>query len=211
MSAAPAASPPRQPVILLPPGERTLARNLALAAIAVFVLGVLTIILALLVLPRRDTIPNPAPRVVIALGAGLRDDSTLTSTTAARLDMAIGYAHAHGATIVTTRVYGNGRSSDRAQRARISAAGLADRWIPLPGQIGNTRDEALAMHMIVPDTQRIVVVTSPLHTRRACATFERVGYNVTCVASADRVWWRLPYFAAYETAAYMKYRMRGWL
>ena len=34
--------------------------------------------------------------------------------------------------------------------------------------------------------KRIIVVTSPIHTRRACATFETVGLAVTCRPSPDR-------------------------
>jgi uncharacterized SAM-binding protein YcdF (DUF218 family) len=163
------------------------------------------------VLPRRDSLPTPAPRVVIALGAGMRDDSTLTYASATRLETAIAYARAHDASIVTTRVFGNTSSASvRAQRALIASGGLADRWIALPNNVTNTRDEAMAMHMVIPDTQPVAVVTSPLHTRRACATFERVGYRVTCLASAQYEWWRLPYAVAYESAAYVKYKARGW-
>jgi uncharacterized SAM-binding protein YcdF (DUF218 family) len=165
----------------------------------------------LIALPRRDALPSPAPRVVIALGAGVRDDSTLTAASATRLTAAIAYARAHDASIVTTRVFGNnGRASDRAQRAMITSAGLSDRWIALPNNVTNTRDEAIAMHMVIPDTQPIAVVTSPLHTRRACVTFERLGFRVTCLASAQYEWWRLPYAVAYESAAYVKYKARGW-
>jgi uncharacterized SAM-binding protein YcdF (DUF218 family) len=204
-------SPPG--AILLPPEQPTRGRGrvLRIAAGVIIALGGVWLISGMIVLPRRDTLRSPAPLVVIALGAGARDDSTLTSASATRLEMAIAYARAHNASIVTTRVHGNrGEVSDRAQRAMISAAGLADRWIALPNQVANTRDEALAMHMVIPDSQPIAVVTSPLHTRRACATFERVGYDVTCIASAQYDWWRLPQAVVYETAAFVKYRMRGW-
>lgn len=199
-----------QQVILMPPA-RSHVRRRVVAAIALITLSALWMVSVLILLPRHDTLPNPAPRVVIALGAGVRDDSTLTSASATRLEAAIAFARAHDASIVTTRVFGNdGRASDRAQRAMISSGGLADRWIALPNNVSNTRDEALAMHMVIPDTQPVAVVTSPLHTRRACATFERIGYRVTCQASAQYEWWRLPYAVAYESAAYVKYKMRGW-
>ena len=211
MPAAPTARSLRARVILLPQGGPTRVQRLGLVAFALFTIGLLGTVVALIALPRRDQLPSPAPRIVIALGAGVRDDSTLTSTSATRLETAIAYARAHDASLVTTRVYGNdGKSSDRAQRLMITGAGLADRWIALPSRVGNTRDEALAMHMVIADSQPIVVVTSPLHTRRACATFERVGYDVTCIASANHAWWRLPYAAVYELAALVKYRMRHW-
>jgi uncharacterized SAM-binding protein YcdF (DUF218 family) len=203
-------SPP-PPVILLPPSSQAGLRRTWLTAIGLVAAGVLWMTFCLLALPRQDTLPDPAPRVVIALGAGVKDDSTLTSASATRLQTAIAYTRAHNAQLVTTRAQGNrGQGSDRAQREMISAAGLADRWTSLPNYVTNTRDEALALHGVIPDTQPIAVVTSPLHTRRACATFERVGYRVTCLASAQYEWWRLPYSVAYETAAYVKYKRAGW-
>jgi uncharacterized SAM-binding protein YcdF (DUF218 family) len=209
--APPASSPKKQPVILIAPDRSTRVRGLGRAALVLIALGALWVIGVLIGLPRRDAPRNPAPRVVIALGAGMEDDSTLTSTSAARLETAIAYARANNASIVTTRIYGDrGEGSARPQRNIISAAGLADRWIALPNRVATTRDEALAMHMVVADSQPIAVVTSPLHTRRACATFERVGYDVMCIAAAQYDWWLLPYFAVYETAAFVEYKLRGW-
>jgi uncharacterized SAM-binding protein YcdF (DUF218 family) len=70
--------------------------------------------------------------------------------------------------------------------------------------------------------RRIAVVTSPLHTRRACATFEAVGFQVLCVPAAlrgsgldpqsipedrfrgFRLW-------LYETFATNSYKRRGWI
>lgn len=205
-----ASSPPPPPVILLPPSLAR-PRRVWLLAAGLLALGMLWMIFCLLVLPRQDALPDPAPRVVIALGAGVKDDSTLTFASATRLQTAIAYARAHDALLVTTRAQGNGgKGTDRAQRTMILAAGLAERWTSLPNYVTNTRDEALAMHGVIADTQPIVVVTSPLHTRRACATFETVGYRVTCLASAQYEWWRLPYSVAYETAAYVKYKKAGW-
>ena len=68
----------------------------------------------------------------------------------------------------------------------------------------------------------IALVTSPMHTRRACATFEAVGFKVVCVpadaresglyegsGAGDRLrvfgWW------LYETFASSTYRRRGWI
>ena len=213
MPATPTAStPPTAGTFLMPPQpvERPPRRGLIALGVVVAA-GLLWVVIMALAFPRRDPIPHPAPGVVIALGAGALDDSTLTNTTTIRLRTAIEYARANNATIVTTRVYGNrGEVSDRAQRSMISAAGLSERWIALPNLITNTRDEALALHMFVADTQPIAVVSSPMRTRRACATFERVGYRVTCLATPRHDWTLLPYVAAYETAALVKYKLNGW-
>jgi uncharacterized SAM-binding protein YcdF (DUF218 family) len=165
-------------------------------------------------LPRIDPIPSSAPRVVIALNGGVRDDGTLNPTSAARLDKAITYAREHAATLVTTNVQDEDDptlTSNADQRRIIEAAGYADRWIALPGYALTTRDEAERFRKVVKPAP-IVLVTSRLHTRRACKTFETLGYAVTCVSSGlDGPWWLLPYSVAYESAAWIKYRAKGWI
>jgi uncharacterized SAM-binding protein YcdF (DUF218 family) len=70
--------------------------------------------------------------------------------------------------------------------------------------------------------RRLVVITSPIHTRRACATFEKVGFTVVCRASPDRTVSietlltgeeRLRAFGAwlYEALGWREYRLRGWV
>ena len=87
-----------------------------------------------------------------------------------------------------------------------------------------TRTEALQMKRIADARgwRRIAVVTSPLHTRRACATFEAVGLQVVCVPAALRGSGldarsipedRFRGFRSwlYETFATDSYRRRGWI
>jgi uncharacterized SAM-binding protein YcdF (DUF218 family) len=68
----------------------------------------------------------------------------------------------------------------------------------------------------------LAVVTSPMHSRRACATFEAVGFKVVCVPAAVRgsglyaganAEDRLRAFRAwlYETFATASYKSRGWI
>jgi uncharacterized SAM-binding protein YcdF (DUF218 family) len=90
--------------------------------------------------------------------------------------------------------------------------------------VHTTHDEAVnAWRLLRPrGTTRIAVVTSPLHTRRACAVFEAVGFTVTCVPAVSRVYSvdhadngleRLVVFREwiYERAALLEYRARGWV
>ena len=69
---------------------------------------------------------------------------------------------------------------------------------------------------------RIVLVTSPFHSRRACATFEKTGIKVSCVPSDSRDIAvrsltgsenRLLAFGMliYEIAGTIRYRQAGWL
>ncbi|MEP6551569.1 MAG: hypothetical protein ABJB95_10315, partial [Gemmatimonadales bacterium] len=68
----------------------------------------------------------------------------------------------------------------------------------------------------------LAVVSSPMHSRRACATFEAVGFKVICVPAAVRgsglysaanAGDRLRAFRSwlYETFATDTYRRRGWI
>jgi hypothetical protein len=112
-------------------------------------------------------------------------------------------------------------ASDDDQRALIGlvpAAGPVE-WID---SVYSTRDEAvrLSRRAFQAHWTRVAVVTSPMHTRRACATVEALGLAVTCVAApwrpagwpprttSDRllVMQRL----TYETLAWAQYRVTGW-
>lgn len=108
-------------------------------------------------------------------------------------------------------------------RRIIGLAGDTSLWRAV-GPVATTHDEALATsQLLAPASGRsIVVVTSPLHTRRACATFEAVGFAVTCWPSDERRY-ALHTFSGirsrlaatvdwlYERAAVIEYRWRGWM
>ena len=89
--------------------------------------------------------------------------------------------------------------------------------------VHTTRDEATQSWRLLGarGATRVAVVTTPLHTSRACAAFEAVGFTVTCVAAVWRAYnvtapdgWRdrLALFRdwLYERAAALEYRQRGW-
>ncbi len=128
-----------------------------------------------------------------------------------RLTKAAAVAREWHARLVTTRVMRGWMTSDIPQRRITAAAGVADRWMVLPGLPKNTRDEAMELRAAYPGLAAVVVVTSPLHTRRACAVFEHVGFQVTCVASAPNPWWKVPYLFVYEQLAWMKDWLHGWI
>jgi uncharacterized SAM-binding protein YcdF (DUF218 family) len=88
----------------------------------------------------------------------------------------------------------------------------------------STRDEAVRTHHLARSlgVTSVAVVTSPMHSYRACATFEKVGFIVTCVPSesrdvalgslrapTDRV--RAFQQWLYELAGLAKYRARRWI
>lgn len=115
----------------------------------------------------------------------------------------------------------NGISSTADQRALIDlvpAAGPVE-WID---SVYSTRDEAvrLTRKAFLQRWKRVAVVTSPMHTRRACATVEALGLAVTCVAAPwRRAGWPartagdrlvLMQRLVYESLAWVQYRVSGW-
>jgi len=114
-----------------------------------------------------------------------------------------------------------GRASHDDQQALIAlvpAAGGAE-WID---SVASTRDEAvrLSRRAFQARWRRVAVITSPMHSRRACATVEALGLPVTCVVAP----WRPAAWPArtasdrmvilqrltYETLAWAQYRVTGW-
>lgn len=90
--------------------------------------------------------------------------------------------------------------------------------------VHSTHDEALAFAALARTHgwRRVLVVTSPTHTRRACATVEATGLAVQCMPSRPRDYSltrlrgprarQLAFAdALYETAAMLLYEMRGWM
>jgi uncharacterized SAM-binding protein YcdF (DUF218 family) len=89
--------------------------------------------------------------------------------------------------------------------------------------VHSTRDEALAFAALARTHgwRRVVAVTSPSHTRRACGALEAVGLTVECRPAAARVYdltrldrpsnRRLAFAdVLYEAAATLLYRSRQW-
>lgn len=114
------------------------------------------------------------------------------------------------------------RSSTADQERLVTLGGARAAWTSLTG-VYTTHDEALqAASQLPAGAHTVAVVTSPMHTRRACATFEGVGFHVVCVPSREdehAAWHpinapdRLASFGqyVYERLGMVKYRAKGWL
>ena len=177
---------------------------------------------------RIDSLPADTVDAVVALSGDVLWNSSIGSVATDRLLGALDLMRAGRARrLVTTRVvqdFGDRVvTSDVDQGRLISLASLSDKWTVV-GRTHSTHDEAVeAAALLLPGSQRrIIVITSPMHTRRACAVFEAMGFTVTCRASRERDFSRYPpvgfgsrvaAFRAYtyERAAMIKYRMKGWL
>jgi uncharacterized SAM-binding protein YcdF (DUF218 family) len=167
-------------------------------------------------------------QAVVVLSGGVTQDGHLHGQAIDRLLTGLDLVRrGAAATLILSRVRargGNPPATPDADQRRLIA--LVDRPVRVlvVDSVYSTRDEAVRMRALARSLgiSSVAVVTSPLHTRRSCATFEKVGFAVTCVpsesrdvalssltAATDRV--RAFQFWLYERAALVQYRSRGWI
>lgn len=177
---------------------------------------------------RTDPIPTDGVDAVVVLSAGIRNDGRINGIAVDRLLEGIRLARTGAAgRLVLTRTFTTvGRdtvTSDRDQRAILASAGYTGD-LRILGPVGTTRLEAeRTLELATREGwKRVIVVTSPIHTRRACAAFETVGLLVTCRPSPERAF-ALDRLGAphdrtvaisqmlYETLGWWKYRVGGWI
>lgn len=177
---------------------------------------------------RQNAIPRDGVDAIVILSSGTNPDTTMTGDALDRLVAGMelvdkGFAP----TLVTTTVqefYPDGLVSSDVDQSRIMNLLMhRSAWLRAPGGT-STHDEAVAVSALLPQgTRRIGLVTSPMHTRRACAVFEAVGFIVTCIPARMRDLTGMPLAATpenrltifgqwiYEVAAVGEYAVRGWL
>lgn len=179
---------------------------------------------------RSDPAPVQPPAAVVVLSSSVQSDTALNPSGADRLIAALLWAREHHVprlltTTAVVRVGGRRLSTAIDQARLIELAGLDSIWTALDS-VGNTHDEArraaTAMGASPANRVSVAVVTSPLHTRRACATFEHAGFRVTCVPALPRdqntmrpttpedrlAAWRA---YVYERLGWIEYTRRGWI
>lgn len=177
-------------------------------------------------LVRSDTIP-PGVNAVVVLSGSVTEDGMLGHEALDRILRGIALIRAGtSSTIVITQPHpldDRSVTTDADQRRLIALLPSAPRVVVIDGVV-STRTEALGTARQLPpvSARTIALVTSPLHTRRACRVFEHVGYNVVCVPSESRDMAlrtlstaddRVSAFrmALYERLALALYGHRGWL
>lgn len=177
---------------------------------------------------RTDAVPPTPADAIVVLSASLTNDGVLRPIAAARLLEGARLVRAGAAPrLVVSRVAagsgGHPVDSDRDQLALLQAAGVTPELHVL-SPVGNTRIEAVRMAELAEPRgwHRLVVVTSAVHTRRACAAFEAVGFEVVCRPSPERDFAlermtsgtdRAQAFGQwlYEFLGWWEYRVRGWV
>lgn len=176
---------------------------------------------------RRDPLP-PRVDAIAVLSAGFTRDGMMRNQTLDRLLTGLSLARRGIApTLLVSREKTTFRGrviSDSADQQSILALAQPTGRVVFADSVYTTRTEALRMKSIAQAQgwSTIAVVTSPMHTRRACATFEAVGFRVVCVPADVRESGlydgsgardRLSAFESwlYETFASSSYRRRGWI
>jgi uncharacterized SAM-binding protein YcdF (DUF218 family) len=176
---------------------------------------------------RRDK-PAGSVDAVVVLGAGLTADGMMKHET---LDRLLGGTDllSHGAAPVMflsreRRDFGSRIVSDSADQTRVLAMTNVGAHVAFTDSVLTTRTEALRTKQLVAarGVRSIALVTSPLHSRRSCATFEAVGFRVVCTPAPARESGMDPNSSAeermrafrsllYETFATATYKSNGWI
>jgi uncharacterized SAM-binding protein YcdF (DUF218 family) len=176
---------------------------------------------------RRDSLRTPVNAIAV-LSVGLTPDGMMRSETLDRLLTGLALAKQGVArTLLVSRerrTFGGNVVSDSVDQETLLALAQPSAQVIFVDSVFTTRTEALRMKAIAlaHGWARIAVVTSPMHTRRACATIEAVGFKVVCVPARVRgsglsegsnAEDRLRAFRSwlYETFATSSYRRRGWI
>jgi uncharacterized SAM-binding protein YcdF (DUF218 family) len=177
---------------------------------------------------RSDAVGARAVQAVVVLSGGITTDGHLRPQVVDRMLTGLALIRRGVAsTLIVSRdrsgVRGHAVTSDADQQRLI---GLLERPVRLliVDSVASTRDEAVRMRALARSLHitSVAVVTSPTHTYRACATFEKAGFVVTCVPSESRevalgtlrgATDRVLAFQRwlYEWAALARYRASGWI
>jgi len=176
---------------------------------------------------RRDPLPSRVDAVAV-LGMGLTPDGMMRSESLDRLLSGLSLAARGLSSVVLVsreqRSFAGKTVSDSADLQSIGALAGTTARVIFVDSVVTTRTEALRMGAVARAAgwSSVAVVTSPMHTRRACATFEAVGLRVVCVPAAVRQSGLYPGSNAedrlhafrswlYEMFASSSYKSRGWI
>ena len=164
---------------------------------------------------------------VIVLSGEVSDEGRVTGATMERLISGIQDARALNipniALSATAPAFGDYKAtSEPDQRALVALMG-PDIRPQFVHDVFSTRDEAVAFAALAKTNgwRRVLLVTSAMHSRRACATFEKLNLAVECRPAVPRAHdpnrmessesRRLVFQdVLYELTATLLYRARGW-
>jgi uncharacterized SAM-binding protein YcdF (DUF218 family) len=213
----------------LTPVHRVLAVPIVALALVLVVIAYTPVVRRpLRALIRSDPIGARPIQAVIVLSGGVSHDGHLKSQATDRLLTGLSLIRRGVANtlIVSRERDGSGEDAVTSDADQQRLAALLERPVRLliVDSVFSTRDEAVRMRALARplDITSVAVVTSPIHTYRACAVFEKMGFTVACVPSESRTIAltalrgptdRVLAFQLwlYEMAAVAKYRSSGWM
>jgi uncharacterized SAM-binding protein YcdF (DUF218 family) len=176
---------------------------------------------------RRDPLPSSVDAVAV-LGMGLTPDAMMRSEGLDRLLTGLSLAKRGLAPVMLAsreqRSFAGKVVSNSTDLQNLVALANPGARVIFVDSVFTTRTEAIRMGAVARANHwtTLAVVTSPMHTRRACATFEAVGLRVVCVPAALRQSGLYPGANAedrlrafrswlYEMFASSSYKSRGWI
>jgi len=178
-------------------------------------------------LPAGAPLPDDVDAVAVLSGGQLQN-GLLSDESVERLLDALALAKASRRPLLHSVIRPDAhpvRASLPDQRALAALAGVTR--VLAVDSVHATHDEAVKMAAVARRERwrRVALVTSPLHSRRACATFERAGVRVLCAPARSRFYEidgpdafppgpeRLRAFGSwlYEVVGMATYRARGWI
>jgi uncharacterized SAM-binding protein YcdF (DUF218 family) len=174
-------------------------------------------------LVRRD--PIRSADAVFVLASGLQSDGELSTIAMSRLLKGLELLGQGLAPRLVLSELPRGPRYRNAACEIMDAMGLEQEVVTV-GPVRTTREEAVAVGNLVRELglERVLVVTSPSHTRRAAAALEAEGVSVVSVPSIETQFDlenldesqgddRLRSFRSFlhEHAGLLYYRARGWL
>lgn len=173
-------------------------------------------------LVRRD--PVVEADAIYVLSSGIQADSELTSVAMSRLVHGLELlASERAPRLIVADLPDQYASYGPITRQMMASLGVEGELIVL-GPVTRTRDEAVIVAALFRERgfERLILVTSPTHSRRASATFEREGLTVLSSPSVETQWDletlersddRVGGFGAvlHERVGLQYYRLRGWM
>jgi uncharacterized SAM-binding protein YcdF (DUF218 family) len=175
---------------------------------------------------RTDPEPIHPPDAVLVLSGWISNDGHLNEEGVDRLlsGLALAERWRKPLLISTIRPPGHPGISSARDQDRLIGLGADSLELYRADSVASTHDEAVAFAKLAQTKSwhSVAVVTSPMHSRRACATVQKTGFTVVCLPSESRGIAfgtldgpadRLPAFGEwlYERLAWIKYSWKGWL
>lgn len=177
---------------------------------------------------RRDGNATPPPDAVVVFSGAVTAEGRVMGPALDRLLTGLAEAKRRGIPQVALSTVADEddptvATSERDQR-EVALTFAPELQLRFVHDVHSTRDEALAFAALARTHrwQRVLVVTSPSHSRRACNAVERAGLSVQCHPAISRSYAlsrlnhpesrRLAFAdVLYETAATLLYQLRGWM